>query len=61
MFDWKQFFNIIDEDVSKVILEHLHDLEKTILRYFPKIIEKHSWVQNPFSVTAKPTGFSATD
>ncbi|KAF2901803.1 hypothetical protein ILUMI_04386 [Ignelater luminosus] len=51
----------VDGEVSKVFLEHLNDLKASLLQYFPKTCKDDFWVQNPFSVTAKPAGLSENE
>lgn len=51
----------VDDKASKVILEHLHNLQSSLLQYFPKSPEDNSWIKKPFVVTSKPVGFSAND
>uniref|UniRef100_A0A452HAN9 Zinc finger BED-type containing 5 n=1 Tax=Gopherus agassizii TaxID=38772 RepID=A0A452HAN9_9SAUR len=51
----------VHEEVSSTILQHLHDLQSSLLEYFPTTTDDNAWVRNPFVITAKPVGFTAHD
>ncbi|XP_029768663.1 zinc finger BED domain-containing protein 5-like [Terrapene carolina triunguis] len=51
----------VHEEVSSTILQHLRDLQTSLLEYFPTTTDDNAWVRNPFVITAKPVGFTAHD
>ena len=42
-------------------MEHLYNLQSSLLQYFPNSPEDNSWIENPFVVTNKPVGLSASN
>uniref|UniRef100_A0A8C0H0I0 Zinc finger BED domain-containing protein 5 n=1 Tax=Chelonoidis abingdonii TaxID=106734 RepID=A0A8C0H0I0_CHEAB len=51
----------VHEEASSTILQHLCDLQASLLEYFPTTTYDNPWVRNPFVITAKPVGFTAHD
>uniref|UniRef100_A0A8C3HM34 Zinc finger BED domain-containing protein 5 n=1 Tax=Chrysemys picta bellii TaxID=8478 RepID=A0A8C3HM34_CHRPI len=49
----------VHEEVSSTILQHLGDLQVSLLEYFPTTTDDNAWVRNPFVITAKSVGFTA--
>ncbi|CAM4478460.1 unnamed protein product [Lepidochelys olivacea] len=51
----------VHEEVSSTILQHLRDLQASLLEYFPTTTDDNAWVRNLFVITAKPVSFTAHD
>jgi hypothetical protein len=45
-------------DTWSYFAQHLHDLCSNLLQYFPSINNRNTWVQNPFSIAAKPVNWT---
>ena len=52
----------LDTETFNDMKGHLNNLSESLIEYFPNLTNKdHYWVQNPFKVADKPSGFLAKD